>query len=409
MVDADYYISAMSWKSAAVIVITLVSCACAAARHPDAPLVIQPLELSAGDGSLAPQLTATGEKAIVSWIAAEGKRSTLKFAERTAAGWTAPRDVAAGDDWFTNFADVPTVLRLADGTLAAEWLVETDPRREAYDIKLAFSKDDGRTWSTPTSPHHDGTTTQHGFASLFQMPGAGLGLVWLDGRQTDNPENDNMSVRAAVFDRAGTETSETLVDDRVCDCCPTAVAIAAGGPVAAFRDRSPEEVRDIAVSRFVDGRWTPSTRVHADDWKIEACPVNGPAISAHGRTVVVAWMTAKDDSRAYAAFSNDEGATFGTPIRLDDSGTLGRVGVTLLDDGSAIASWIDFANKRAQLQLRRIEASGARGAAQTVAGLGGERTNGYPRLVRRGNELVFAWTEGTEGVSKVRTAAAKLP
>ena len=31
-------------------------------------------------------------------------------------------------------------------------------------------------------PHSDGTKTEHGFASLIQMPGAGLGLAWLDGR-----------------------------------------------------------------------------------------------------------------------------------------------------------------------------------------------------------------------------------
>jgi len=189
------------------------------------------------------------------------------------------------------------------------------------------------------------------------MPGSGLGLVWLDARQTDDPENDNMSLRAAAFDATGAQVSESLVDERVCDCCPTATAMAASGPIAAFRDRSREEVRDISVSRFVDGKWTPSTPVHDDGWKIEACPVNGPAISARGRTVVVAWMTARDDDgRALAAFSNDEGATFGTPIRLDDAGSLGRVGVILLDDGSAIASWIDFANKHAQFQVRRVEA-----------------------------------------------------
>jgi len=35
----------------------------------------------------------------------------------------------------------------------------------------------------PFLPHHDWTQTQHGFASLFELPGNGLGLVWLDGRQ----------------------------------------------------------------------------------------------------------------------------------------------------------------------------------------------------------------------------------
>src|SRR5207344_1600525 len=103
----------------------------------------------------------------------------------------------------------------------------------------AFSKDDGRTWSAPVTPHHDGTKSQHGFATLFQAPGAGLGLIWLDGRSIDEASGrDDMSVRSATFDRDGKEIAETIVDERACDCCPTAVAITSDGPIAAFRDRS---------------------------------------------------------------------------------------------------------------------------------------------------------------------------
>ena len=216
-----------------------------------------------------------------------------------------------------------------------------------------------------------------------------------------------MSLRAAVFDRNGAQLSESLVDERVCDCCPTSVAITADGPIVAFRDRSPTEIRDIAVARTVAGRWSPPATVHDDGWQIAACPVNGPAVTARGRIVAVAWMTGKDDKgRAFAAFSKDGGATFGVPIRLDDSASLGRVDIELLDDESAIASWVEFADQRTQLRIRWIDSSGARGPAQTVAGLGGERSSGYPRLGRRGHELLIAWTETSDGRSAVRTAVA---
>ena len=84
-----------------------------------------------------------------------------------------------------NAADVPSVRALAGGTLVAHWMQENGPDPEAYNLRLAWSTDSGATWSKPVSPHHDGTKTQHGFASLFQAPGAGLGLVWLDGRAAD--------------------------------------------------------------------------------------------------------------------------------------------------------------------------------------------------------------------------------
>ena len=145
--------------------------------------------------------------------------------------------------------------------------------------------------------------------------------------------------------------------------------------------------------------------MHDDGWQIDACPINGPAINARGRQVAVAWFTAKDDQgRAFAAFSTDAGATFGAPIRLDEAGSQGRVGIALLEDGSAVASWIELANQRAQLEIRRIDRSGARGPAQLVAA---ERTSGFPRLARRGDELVLAWTETSDGRSIVRTAIAR--
>jgi hypothetical protein len=198
------------------------------------------------------------------------------------------------------------------------------------------------------------------------MPGAGLGLVWLDGRgmksgdgHQSHESSGEMSVRGAVYDRDGRQLSEHALDLRVCECCPTAVALTADGPIAAYRDRSTDEIRDISISRFMNGQWTTPAVVHQDQWKINACPVNGPAHRADGRRVAIAWFSAKDDQpHAFVAFSTNAGASFGAPIRLDDVGALGRVDVQLLDDGSALASWIEFADGRAQFKARRVETSG---------------------------------------------------
>ena len=100
------------------------------------------------------------------------------------------------------------------------------------------------------------------------------------------------TVRSAVYDTSGKQISEAPVDLRVCECCPTAAAVTADGPIIAYRDRSPKEIRDIYISRLVDGSWTEPVAVHNDNWHIAACPVNGPALSARGRSVAVAWCRA---------------------------------------------------------------------------------------------------------------------
>jgi hypothetical protein len=339
-------------------------------------------------------------------------RSVLKFSERTTSGWSEGKTVTSGNDLIVNAADVPSVRVLGDGSLAASWLVANGPDPEGYDLRLAFSKDAGGTWSKPVSPHHDRTETQHGFATLFQAPGAGLGMVWLDGRAT-NPKaahpTDEMSLRAATFSKAGTQQNEVAIDTRVCDCCPTSVAIAADGPIVAFRNRSDKEIRDIYVSRLVAGRWTAPVVVHNDGWEIDACPVNGPSISARGQDVAVAWFTGlKDEGKSFVAFSHDGGKTFAAPVRVDDEESVGQVGVELLKDGAAAVSWVEFANEKQLFKVRRIGADGTRTAGVTIAGNGEGRVAGHPRMTLDRDELLFAWTETATGASHVKSARAVL-
>ncbi len=277
-----------------------------------------------------------------------------------------------------------------------------------------YSKDDGRTWSPSFVPHRDGTQTEHGFASLFDAPGNSLGLVWLDGRAMKGDHSGghegsgDMSLRYLSYGADWKPSAEAALDLRVCECCPTAVAATADGPLVAYRDRGATEVRDIYVTRLENGKWSPPAVVHADDWTVPACPVNGPALSARGRDVAIAWFTAKGDQpRAFVAFSSDAGRTFGSPIRLDDQATLGRVEVELLPDGSAAASYVEFADQKASFRVRRIERSGRKSAPVTVTGIAGNRASGLPRMAIHGRELIFAWVD-REGGSQVRTARAVL-
>jgi hypothetical protein len=377
-------------------------------------LRVQPLQLVTESGSGGPQLTASKKGVLVSWTEQGDDGTTLKFAERTGAGWTQPMKAASGEDWFVTDADTPAVLRLSNGTLVANWMQSSSDEFEASNLRLTYSKDEGKTWAKTFLPHADGTITQHAFATLFELRTGGLGVIWLDGRQTvKDREHGPMSIRYAAYNAAWKKVTDRGIDFKVCDCCTTSVATTTGGLITVFRNRTDDEIRDIYVSRYENGAWTAGKPVHDDGWHVEACPVNGPVVSAHGNDVAVAWFTAKNDQgQAWGAFSADAGKTFGNPIRLDDGSSLGRVDIEMLDDGSAVATWVEFANQRAQFRLRRIERSGAKSAPITIAGGSGGRVgSGPPRMARVGNDLVFAWTESPEGggVGSVKTAAAALP
>jgi hypothetical protein len=400
--------------------LAVTSLACGRPDPAEWTVDVQPLTLPAGPNSMEPQFTSSDRGVLLSWLEREGRTSTLKFAERTASGWTEPATVASGDDWFLSYADMPSVLRLSNGTLVAQWLKTTEAGIEAYDLLMAHSTDEGKTWTAPVTPHQDGTTTMHGFASMVEMPSGGVGVVWLDGRNSyfdfDDPETGTMMLRFAEFDTNWTQLSDQLIDQRVCECCPTTAVMTADGLITAYRDLIDEtQVRDIAVSRLENGAWTEAAPLHQDNWEVAFCPVNGPMLSARGRDVAAAWFTAVgDEGHAYAAFSEDAGRTWTTPVRLDDASALGRVGIVLLDDGTAVATWIEFTGGGSQFRTRLVDRTGAKSAPITISGIGGARPNGYPRIAQQGDELIFAWTETEEGGEgeprmTVRAATAELP
>jgi len=397
-------------RAATLLLIAIMAASKGVARQTAVPFTPHAIATPAASNSAQPQLSVSKRGVLLSWIERSGDLASLKFSERTAAGWSAPRTIASGRDWFVNWADVPSALRLPSGALVAHWLQKSAASTYAYDVRLSYSLDDGRTWAPSFLPHHDGTPTEHGFASLFPI-GDGFGLVWLDGRAMKSGEHSEhgggaMSVRFARFDKAFKQLEESSVDAKACECCPTTAAVTAEGIITAYRNRSDDEIRDNYVARLVNGKWTTPQAVFNDNWKIAACPVNGPSLSANGSLVAMSWFTAKNDQgQAFAAFSQDAGKTFSQPIRIDDGGTLGRVEMELLPDGSALATWIEFADQRAQFRARRIEKNGTRSAPVTIAGIAGSRSSGYPRAAVANGEVVFAWTEAAGGTGlQVRTA-----
>jgi hypothetical protein len=104
-----------------------------AVGHAQAPaaLKVESLDSPAGANSSVPQMTTQGDRVVLSWVEREGTKSALKFAERTAAGWSRPITVVSSEHLMVNSADVPSVRAMPDGSFAAHWMRESGPDPEA--------------------------------------------------------------------------------------------------------------------------------------------------------------------------------------------------------------------------------------------------------------------------------------
>ena len=314
-------------------------------------------------------------KAKVPFIAGDGSGGfyvshvvdgTFQVARIRRDQWSPARKVAGGN-LLVNSADFPSIA--VDGKrLLASWSTRNGPGAM---IHLAESKDGGATWTEAKTPHPQ-IVSQFGFVSLLPK-----GAVFLDGRKLKGGmEGDgDMELR----------TPDALLDPRVCDCCQTAAVMTSAGPVVAYRDRSNDEVRDISIVRRTAKGWTQPKTLHADGWKIEGCPVNGPQLDARGELVVAAWFTgAQNDPRVQVAFSDDAGATFAAPLRITTGKTTGRVDVAWIDAETVVVTYL----ADGALWARRVSRNGKLGAPVRVATAGG-----YPRVAVSNENVGVVWTE----------------
>jgi hypothetical protein len=393
-------------------------------------------------------------RVFLSWLETVGKTNYLKFAVLGPNNqWGSPQIIARGDNWFVNWADFPSMVVLTDGSLAAHWLAKSGSGTYAYDVNIAFSQDAGKTWSKPVVPHRDGTQTEHGFVSLLPAPGGGLAAIWLDGRKMgsanheehgdsaqpkdaerkrdsaqpkdaerkrdsaqpkdaerkrDSAQPKEMTLMYTTIATDGKLGRELLIDGRVCECCQTSAVRTPEGLVVVYRDRSAEEVRDIAISRLMGGTWSRPENLSRNAWEINGCPVNGPAISSNRNYAAAAWFNAPNDlPLVEVALSKDGARTFAKAVRVDDGNPIGRVDVVALSSGGALVSWLEKTDRGAQVRVRRINADGTRLNYIVVSESSTARSSGFPRMELSGNQVVISWTDASNG-GKVRTAIMKL-
>ena len=350
----------------------------------------------------------------LSWTETDSLKNTLKFSTLTETDtWSKATTIAEGDNWFVNWADFPSLTTFGDN-IAAHYLVKSANDTYTYDVTMKVSNNNGETWNDAFIPHKDGTNSEHGFVSKVAINNDVFFGTWLDGRQYAYAEADStitkeMTLRGAMIMDNNAVVEEFLLDDRVCDCCQTDTAMTNDGPIVVYRDRSEDEIRDIYYVKMKDDTWTDPNPVFNDGWRIEGCPVNGPAISANGNQVAVAWFSAANNkSEVKVVFSNDSGNNFSAPIKVDYNRPLGRVDIESIDQESALVTWLDSKEEETVILAQKIHSNGTKSLPFVIAKSSESRSSGFPRIVINEKMLFATWTDVSSDVSQIRTVKVDL-
>lgn len=366
---------------------------------------VKQLASPVADSSAEPFLfTDKNGTVYLSWIEKIGKESKLKFSSLVNDQWTEPSVIAAGNNWFVNWADYPVLVADGNNNMIAHYLEKSAAGKFTYDVKYVTSSDNGKTWSNSKILHDDGKQAEHGFVSMLPY-GEKYFVSWLDGRNAAMVEgagheghHGEMTVRGAIVTMEGVKENEWELDKRVCDCCQTTVAITSNGPIVIYRDRSEDEIRDISIVRMVNGQWTAPKTIFPDNWKISGCPVNGPGAVAVGNNLAIAWFSMQENKgKVKIVFSEDGGATFKNPVIVDEGKPIGRVDIVMLDEKTALVSWMEGAD----IKVVKVHADGRKEKSITIALSSESRSAGFPQMTKSGNKIFFAWSDSKEKTIKV--------
>ena len=347
--------------------------------------------------SQLPRLFSNDNDLYFSWVTRKDSMDILHYSVLKNGVWSTSEAIIEGNDWFTNWADFPAIAE-NNGNILTSFLQKSAAGTYTYDIKLNLYNAKEKTWKKNFILHNDGTQSEHGFVTIRPYVGDSFFVTWLDGRETVGKGHGGgqMTLRGAIVFEDGTIDYDTLLDERICDCCQTSAAIGMNdGLIVAYRDRSEEEIRDISVVNWTqESGWSEPKTIGNDQWKIAGCPVNGPSLDAFENMAAVAWFTASEgEGDIKVAFSEDNGATFGPSFRIDAGNATGRVDLVMLSADEAAVLWMEPDGDDELIQLMKINKHGYTGLPITISRTSSERASGFPQVERIGDVLFVAWTE----------------
>jgi hypothetical protein len=342
--------------------------------------------LVSGEGSLS-----------LSWISSnEGNKSTLNFSQLKEGKWTNTQTMATGSNWFVNWADFPAHA-INENLILSSYLKKSDSGTYTYDVILSLQKLSGEKVKEDFLLNTDGVKAEHGFVSIKPNHNQGFFITWLDGRNTVDKDLDGyhkpMTIRFAEITNKGDIIDESELDSATCDCCQTSIAVTNKGPVVVYRDRSDKEVRDIYIARKINGIWGVPTPIHNDGWEINGCPVNGPKVASNSNNLAISWFTVSNEKPTVnLSFSKSNGASFGTPIKINDDDAIGRVDVAFLNPQEVLVSYIEGDDVGTYLRIKKVSIDGKVSAPITISKIDGGRNSGVPQLEILDNEAFIVWT-----------------
>jgi hypothetical protein len=327
------------------------------------------------DVHVSPPALAVGADGapVVAWITGSHGSNTVLLARLGESGQ--PVRVNPPGTSVDSLHQAPGLAVGPGGEVYVTWSA-AKPRPEgvlfASDLYLSRSLDGGRTFEPPLRVNDD-RPIAHSFEDLAVAADGAVLVGWIDSREG---YGRTATYVARVVERGTRLERVTRLDGgETCVCCRVSVSAGPGDAAAvAWRKVFPGDLRDMVLSRSDDGGRTfaAATLVHADRWKITACPHRGGQVAADARGRLYAvWYTEGTQGRPDVLLAvAPDGRRFGRPQRVHTAtGSVPDHPRLAVDNaGRGIVVWEDSTAVRRRILLRSVVQGGrSLGPARTLS------------------------------------------
>ena len=300
----------------------------------------------------------------------------------------------------------------------------------------ARSDDGGASFASPVLVPGSDASGNRGWESIATSDGRSVVALWLDHRELSNAADaaaatshaghqhgsaaagqTDGAARAQLsklfFGRVDDATRTRAVAGGVCYCCKTSIAAGSNGRIyAAWRHVYPGNVRDIAFAMSADGgrAFSAPVRVSEDNWVLDGCPENGPALAVDDSqrihivwpTLVPAGTAGGETTLALFYATSADGQHFTTRQRVPTQGVPRHPQIAVGLRGEITVAWDEQAGGTRRVALGRgtLDANGVVSLARQTIVDAAPAT--YPVLGAVEDGMVVAWTSGPSGQTVIR-------
>jgi hypothetical protein len=382
----------------------------------------------AGRSNLTPWIAARNNFIAVAWGASQKGAGDIYLAVSRDGGrrFDAPVRVnsAAGEARISG--EIAPRVSLSNGIDAStpEIAVLWNAKSDGTVIRLARSRDDGRSFTPAQTLQASGAPGDRGWPALALDSKGVAHAIWLDHRamaasgdhSAHKGEHDGvaMAQKSALYYASASASGvrERSLFPGVCYCCKTAMAIAPDGAIyTAWRHVFEGNFRDIGFSVSRDGgaSFSPMIRVNQDSWSINGCPDDGPAMAVDGMgTVHLAWPTVSNEAGVILYATSKDGKSFSKPVQVRTFGTPRASHPQIAIDGSGqvFIGWDEVRDGARTAGIVQVVPGIARtisfGAPESLG-----RVTMYPVMAGVERGLVAAWTSGPPDQSVITVRRLK--